>query len=83
MKSGALIVNLSRGEAVDEAALKLALENGRIGGAACDVFGEEPYRGKLVTLENVVLTPHIGSYAVEARVGMEIEAAENLIVLLK
>lgn len=83
MKKGALVLNLSRGETVDEHALIRALEYGRLGGAACDVFNEEPYHGTLAAFDNVVLTPHIGSYAIEARVGMETEAAENLITLLK
>ena len=46
---------------------------------ALDVFVDEPYNGKLGELDNVILTPHIGSYAREARVNMEVEAANNLI----
>jgi len=43
------------------------------------VFNKEPYSGILTTLDNVVLTPHIGSYARELRIQMEIETVENLI----
>ncbi len=79
MKKGAWLMNLSRGEALDENALCLALKAGRLSGAALDVFRQEPYAGPLKDLENVILTPHIGSYAAEARVLMEIESAENLL----
>lgn len=83
MKKSALIVNMSRGEVVDERALYRALKDGHLGGAALDVFNEEPYGGSLRELDNVVLTPHVGSYALEARIGMEIEAVENLLKCLK
>jgi D-3-phosphoglycerate dehydrogenase len=56
-----------------------ALKSGRIGAAALDTFNKEPYPGPLINLENVVLTPHIGSYAQEARILMERQAAENLL----
>ncbi|MBN2453539.1 MAG: phosphoglycerate dehydrogenase [Candidatus Omnitrophica bacterium] len=79
MKKGALIVNVSRGEALDEKALCGALKDGRLSGAALDVFEKEPYEGELKGMENVILTPHIGSYAREARAGMEMEAAKNLL----
>lgn len=79
MKPGAWLVNTSRGGVVDEEALFCALKEGRLSGAALDVFEEEPYGGKLKQLENVILTPHLGSYAREARVSMEIEAAQNLL----
>jgi phosphoglycerate dehydrogenase-like enzyme len=56
------VVNVGRGSAIDEAALVDALEQGRLGGAAIDVTSREPLPmdSKLWTLENVVLTPHIG-----------------------
>ncbi len=79
MRPGAVLVNTARGELVDEAALVENLEAGRIGGAYLDVFREEPYRGLLGTFDNVVLTPHVGSYAREARLAMELEAVNNLI----
>ena len=79
MKKGAWLVNVSRGGVVDEEALYQALKRGHLSGAALDVFVQEPYTGPLKELDNVILTPHIGSYAKEARVKMEMEAVENLI----
>jgi D-3-phosphoglycerate dehydrogenase len=79
MKKGALIINTSRGGVVDETVLYEDLKNGRLSGAAIDVFEQEPYTGPLKELENVILTPHIGSYAKEARVEMEKQAVENLL----
>ena len=79
MKKGTLLVNIARGGAIDEEALFKALKGGHLAGAALDVFKKEPYNGPLKELENVVLTPHVGSYAKEARVEMEMQAAKNLI----
>lgn len=79
MAEGALLVNCARGGLVDEAALADALASGKLAGAALDGFAEEPYRGPLTGFENVVLTPHVGSYARECRVRMELEAARNLL----
>lgn len=79
MKSDSVLINTSRGEIVDELALYTVLKNGKLAGAGLDVFEQEPYSGLFTELENVVLTPHIGSYAKEVRVQMEIEAAQNLI----
>lgn len=79
MKKDAFLVNCSRGGIVDEDVLYLALNNNKLSGAAIDVFVQEPYKGQLKELDNVILTPHIGSYAKEARVKMELEAAGNLI----
>lgn len=83
MKKDALLVNTSRGGLIDEAALYEALKERKIAGAALDVFEQEPYTGPLRQLDNVILTAHIGSYAREARVEMEIEAARNLIAGLE
>jgi len=47
------------------------------------VFEQEPYSGPLTELDNVILTPHIGSYARESRIQMEIDAVKNLIDALK
>lgn len=79
MKPGAWLINAARGGLVDEAALAEALREKRLSGAALDVFGQEPYQGPLTGLDDIVLTPHIGSYAQEARIGMEMEAARNLL----
>ncbi len=83
IKKGAFVINISRGGIVDEKALFDALKNGSLTGAAIDVFSDEPYSGKLCELDNVVLTPHIGSYAEEGKVLMEIDAVNNLIEALK
>ena len=79
MKEGSFIINLSRGGILDEEALYDALKSNKLAGAAIDVFKEEPYQGPLTELENIILTPHIGSYAKEARIQMEIQAVENLL----
>lgn len=79
MKEGAVIVNTSRGGIVDEEVLAAALMSGRLAGAALDVFADEPYEGPLKDLDNVVLSPHVGSYAVEARLSMEADAVANLL----
>ncbi len=82
MKRGALVLNAARGGLVDEEALLARLQSGHLAGAALDVFGREPYDGPLAKLDNTVLTPHIGSYALEARVLMETEAVRNLLEAL-
>ena len=79
MKKGIIFVNTSRGGVVNEKSLYQALKTGKIAVAALDVFDNEPYSGKLLKLENIVLTPHVGSYAKEARIAMEIEAVTNLL----
>jgi len=83
MKRDAFLLNTARGELVDEVALYKALKEKRIARAALDVFEQEPYAGPLTKLDNIILTPHIGSYAIEARVEMETQAARNLIEGLK
>ena len=79
MKRESYLVNVSRGGMVDEEALYHAIKDGHIAGAALDVFEKEPYVGSLTQLEQVILTPHIGSYAKEARIKMEQESVENLL----
>ena len=83
MRKGSWLINCARGGAVDEEALHRVLAEGWLAGAAVDVFEREPYAGSLTKLENVILTPHIGSYAIESRVEMEVQAAKNLIEGLK
>ena len=78
MKKDAYLVNTSRGRFIDEKALYRALKEKRIQGAALDVFAEEPYRGELSGLDNVILTQHISSSAKEGRAVMEMEAVQNL-----
>ena len=79
LKKDAVIINTARGEIIDEVALKNHLENKLIQGAGLDVFSSEPYYGKLTNLKNVILTPHISSYAKEIRIKMELESSNNLI----
>ncbi|MFZ0544847.1 MAG: phosphoglycerate dehydrogenase [Candidatus Promineifilaceae bacterium] len=79
MKPDAILVNCARGGLVDEAALRAYLEAGKLAGAYLDTYEKEPYSGPLTTAENVLLTPHMGSYAAECRVRMETEAVENLL----
>jgi len=67
MKKHAFIVNISRGNIVDEEALCRSLKEGKIRGAALDVFSQEPPVGSpLLFLNNVILTPHMGGYTLEA-----------------
>lgn len=82
MPRGAWLVNCSRGGLVDEEALHELLLSGHLSGAALDVFDREPYQGPLAALDNVVLTPHVGSYAREGRIQMEIDAVRNLLEVL-
>ena len=79
MKSNAILINTSRGGIIDENALYELLKSNHIAGVGLDVFEQEPYTGPLTKLDNVVLTPHIGSYARDIRKKMEIESVENLI----
>ncbi len=83
MKNGSFLVNIARGGIVDEVALYNALIMKKISGAAIDVFSDEPYTGPLCDLDNVILTPHIGSYALEGKLQMEIDAVDNLLGILK
>jgi len=79
MKAGAYVVNCARGGLVDEEALFDLLQSGHLAGAYLDTYEREPYTGPLTNLDNVVLTPHMGSYAAECRIRMEVEAVENLL----
>lgn len=79
MKNTAVLVNTARGSVIDEAALAAALADGTIAAAGLDVYEHEPQvNPKLMTMENVVLLPHLGSATVETRVAMGMRVAENL-----
>jgi D-3-phosphoglycerate dehydrogenase len=79
MKSDAMIINTSRGGIINEMDLYEALKSNQLSGAAVDVFEEEPYNGLLNTLDNVILTAHMGSMSIDCRTRMEIEATEEAI----
>ena len=83
MKEGVVIVNTSRGDLIDEKALYQALVDGKVQGAGLDVFSKEPPVGEpLLTLPNVVATPHIATHTVESNYRMGIRAVENVIQVL-
>ncbi len=67
MKRSAFLINTSRGEVIDEAALGRALRAGEIGGAALDVFESEPPRSDIATAPNIIATPHIGGQTRDAQ----------------
>ncbi len=82
MKNSAFLINTARGRVVNERALIQALKTGQIAGAGLDVFYDEPRIPKeLIDLDNVVLTPHIGSATVQTREAMAIMVAENIIAI--
>ena len=78
MKPGVFLLNAARGGLIDEVALRQALDSGQVAGAWIDTFGREPYDGPLTQYEQVILTPHIGSYTYEGRLHMELDAVHNL-----
>lgn len=80
MKKGALLVNCARGGVVDEAALLESLESGHLGGAALDVFAQEPPKDlSLVRHKKVVATPHLGAQTREAQERISLETAQMVL----
>jgi D-3-phosphoglycerate dehydrogenase len=81
MKDGVLIVNAARGGIVDEAALLEGLNSGKVGGAALDVFAEEPPPAghPLIAHERVICTPHLGASTEEAQEKVAVEVAEQIV----
>jgi glyoxylate reductase len=77
MKPTAYLINTSRGQVVDEAALVHALESKKIAGAGLDVFEQEPFVFPGLKRPNVVLAPHLGSASTETRAKMALVAAQN------
>jgi D-3-phosphoglycerate dehydrogenase len=78
-RKGVLIVNCARGGLVDEAALRAALESGHVGGAAFDVFIEEPAKeNPLFGAPNFIATPHLGASTVEAQENVALQVAEQM-----
>jgi len=84
MKDGVMIIDCSRGGVVDQEALYQALVSGKVKAAAVDVFEEEPPKNsKLLTLKNVVATPHIGAQTQEAQLKASIQIARKVIEVLE
>jgi D-3-phosphoglycerate dehydrogenase len=84
MPKGSYLINMARGEIVDCAALKVLLDSGHIAGAALDVFDEEPPKDwDLAAHPRVLATPHIAAWTQEARKGMSLGAASEVITALR
>jgi D-3-phosphoglycerate dehydrogenase len=84
MKNGVRIINCARGGIINEDALYEALTNGKVSGAALDVFAEEPTTNwKLIKLDNVIASPHIGAATREAQARVGAEVAQKLIEFAK
>ena len=84
MKKGVRLVNCARGELVHEADLAQALKQGHVASAALDVFNEEPLKNSpLQTMENVILTPHIGGQTFEAQEAVGVQIAQQVREYLK
>jgi glyoxylate reductase len=80
MKPSAILINTARGPIVDEKALVKALQSGKIAGAGLDVFENEPaVEPELMTMENVVITPHIASASLKTRTLMATMASDNIV----
>jgi D-3-phosphoglycerate dehydrogenase len=83
MRPGVRIVNAARGPLLDEDALLVALRSGKVAGAALDVFGDEPYSGPLLELDNVVVTPHLAASTGEAQDRAGVIVAEQVAAALE
>jgi D-3-phosphoglycerate dehydrogenase / 2-oxoglutarate reductase len=84
MKPGVRIINAARGGIIDENALAVALQNGKVAAAGLDVFEQEPppADNPLLQLENVIITPHLGASTEEAQIKVAIDAAESVVAAL-
>lgn len=78
MKKGVILLNSARGELIEEKALIDGLSDGTVSHAWIDAFCTEPYKGPLVGLKQVLLTPHVSTYTLQCRREMEEEAVRNL-----
>ena len=84
MKDGVRIINCARGGIIDEAALVDAIKSGKVAGAALDVFeNEPPLESPLLSLDNVIVTPHLGASTVEAQKNVAIQVAKQCVEVLK
>jgi D-3-phosphoglycerate dehydrogenase len=81
MKKGAFLINAARGGLCDEAAVAEAVQSGQLGGAAFDVFAQEPLdrASPLLGVENIIVTPHLGASTEEAQEKVAVELAENFV----
>jgi D-3-phosphoglycerate dehydrogenase len=78
-RQGVMVVNCARGELVDEAAMKAALESGQVGGFAVDVFAVEPPENySLFGMDNVIATPHLGAATSEAQEKVALQVADQM-----
>lgn len=79
MKPSSYLINTARGPVVDQDALIHYLQEGKLAGAGLDVFAEEPHvPAELLAMDRVIVTPHIGTETIEARIAMATEAQNNL-----
>ena len=86
MKDGVRVINVSRGAVLDIYALAEALKSGHVAGAAIDVFPTEPLTKDInpfLGMDNVVITPHLGAWTVEAQIGVSVDVAEGVMEALK
>lgn len=84
-RKGVKVVNVARGGVIDEQAIFAALESGQCGGAAFDVYEEEPPKSeitkKLIQHAKVIATPHLGASTAEAQIKVAVEVSEQFIAL--
>jgi D-3-phosphoglycerate dehydrogenase len=84
MKDGVRIINCARGGIIDEKALYDAIKSGKVAGAALDVFeNEPPLESPLLTLDQVIVTPHLGASTVEAQLNVAVSVAKQCIEVLR
>ena len=84
MKKNAIIINCARGGLVNEKDIKEALEKGNIAGYGCDVYENEPEQDSIFSsMDNVVMTPHIGASTIEAQEKVAYQIAEQIVEFLK
>ncbi len=84
MKPGAMIINCARGGLIDETALYEALKDKKIAGAALDVYQQEPPTDSpLMTLDNIVFTPHLGASTSEAQTAVSVEIARQVVTFFR
>ena len=85
MKDGVYIVNTARGKIIDQKALIVALKEGKVAGAALDVFEEEPLDAgnPLISMDNVILTPHLAASSEEAMMRMAVQVSEGVLKVLR